>query len=52
MSGAFLHAPSTSWRGVQLKEKHRDNFAFTFYLYEKVVMRKTDKNRGIEKITQ
>jgi hypothetical protein len=27
----YLHSPNTSsWRGAQLKEKHRDNFTFTF----------------------
>jgi hypothetical protein len=28
----YLHSPNTpSWRGAQLKEKHRDNFTFTFF---------------------
>jgi hypothetical protein len=28
----YLHSPNTpSWRGAQLK--HRDNFAFTFFVF-------------------
>jgi hypothetical protein len=30
----YLHSPNTpSWRGAQLKKKHRDNFTFTFIIH-------------------
>jgi len=32
----YLHSPNTpSWRGAELKQKHRDNFTFTFYIWWK-----------------
>jgi hypothetical protein len=35
----YLHSPNTpSWRGAQLKEKHRDNFTFIVVVVVVVVI--------------
>jgi hypothetical protein len=34
MHGAIAPLPNTpSWRGAQLRKKHRDNFTFTFIIF-------------------